>query len=138
MNFINMQNNTSFPLQINQLFSRTLFAKELPKISDLLAMKTQATVTFWGGRIIKISGYEGSITLDEVATRILRNPTIDKFNTLKIIESLEKFYRITNVMIENENWLTKRLNSIREFPLFEKSPRNQLDFIRENLEYPSI
>ncbi|HEV8052325.1 MAG TPA: hypothetical protein VGP47_07515 [Parachlamydiaceae bacterium] len=100
-----------------------------------LSRNNRESADLWGARIITISGYEGSITLDEVAYRILKQPMSDKVNELKIINSLEKFYRITNVMLEKENWLTQRLNSIREFPLFEKSPRNQIDFRREYIEF---
>ena len=126
-------------MEIKTYINSDKFLNDLSKINDLLITKSETQITFWGSRVVKVGGYEGSITLDELSRKILstqlKNPTDDD-NAIKFINSLTKLYHFTDLMKENTNWFTKKLIKIREFAFVEKPLRNLIDFHKENILFP--
>lgn len=126
---------------IKECIDSPRFLNELPKINNLLSSRAEATISPGGTRVVAISGYEGSIALDELSRKILstslRNRSDDE-NGMRFINHLIHFYNITDDQIEQSNLVTKTLSKIREFPLFDKPLRHQLGFLKEEIEYPQI
>lgn len=126
---------------IKEFVDSPRFLNELSEINNLLSSRGEATVSPGGTRLITISGYEGSIALDELSRKILstsfRNRSDDE-NGIKFINSLINFYNITDEKIEQSNLVTKTLSKIRGFPFFDKPLRHQLGFLKEEIEYPQI
>jgi hypothetical protein len=128
-------------MNINKYINNKNFSNELPKINELLSSKTEVSITFLGARVIRFSGYEGSITLDELSRKILNTPlktTSGNENEIKFIDSLKKLYSMTDDMVKKSNLVTRALNNIRDFPVVDKPLRDQIDFLKENIQFPQM
>lgn len=109
------------------------------EISEML-VQAKADVSFWGGRIITVESYEGSILIDRVAGE-MRKALLNSFDTkdknfgleqrlagIEISKKLAGFYLDSDELIEKANWFTWILAQIWEkaLGLFDDQARNDI------------
>ena len=58
-------------MKINEYINKEGFACDLSKVNDLVN-KGQASVSFGAARTITLNGYEDSISIDEIAIKVLQ------------------------------------------------------------------
>lgn len=116
-------------MHVEDFINKHNFAKELP----IALTRGQASVTSLGKRVITISGYKGSISLEEVAKRVLKasakrcadddySPQ-ERVAGLEIMGKLRDFYKVTDTQITQANWFTKLINFVRELTCNPYTPR---------------
>lgn len=108
------------------------FSKELAALRNLIVSKdVHVKKTFWGGREITVKGYNGTVSLENIAYKLLKaanhrreddnlSPK-ERIVGIEITRKLTSFYRITDTQIKNSNFLTKLLNWIRNFAICDCS-----------------
>jgi|GEM_PF-2710987 len=111
-------------MKINDYLSAHDVAHELLATKILLA-NAHATLSCWGGRLVTVDGYEGSISVDELARKILCAASFrctaddltiqERVTGMEITNKLRHFYAVTDEAIANANWFTRLINKIREF-----------------------
>ena len=90
-----------------------------------LIKNAQGETTFWGGRVITTAHHQGSISIDEVANKILniglqksRDDTFssaaERMAGIHVLDRLRLLYQETDEMMKNRNCLTRFFNWIRE------------------------
>lgn len=119
-------------MKIGAYINSLHIANELPAIHQLLII-SQGSVSFWGKRLIKVDGYEGSFPLHALARKILyasykRCESDDltlqeRVAGIQVMHRLRNFYQVTDHQIRQANWLTRLLNLIREFSFFPYTSR---------------
>lgn len=108
------------------------FSNQLPTLSLILPL-AQASVNFWGARVITSTTFEGSVSLNELSKKILSVACLrskaDDLSTkervagIDVVKDLRKFYKITDTAISKANWFTRFLNYVREFTFSSSTPR---------------
>lgn len=103
------------------------FSTQLPAIKNLINT-AQVSTTFWGGRIIEINGFTGSVYLNDIAAKILdageqrckadNLKPAERIAGIDTVRKLQHFYEVTDTQIKNSNFFTKFLSWIREFSFF--------------------
>lgn len=119
-------------MKIDKYIDTLNFADKLSELNNLL-INAQGDVSFWGARVITVSGYEGSLSLDKIARKVLQAggkrsdsddlTTEERIAGIEITEKLRNYYKITDNKITKANWFTRLINLIREFTLFSYTPR---------------
>lgn len=119
-------------MKISNYIDTINFSIELVNVNQMLT-NAQGNISFLGRREVKIAGYAGSVSLDELARKVLCAAgdrsnsddltTQERVAGIKIMYKLRNFYKITDSKINNKNFFTKLLNIIREFTLNVYTPR---------------
>lgn len=119
-------------MKLDNYFNNLNFSNELVGLNQILS-NAQSNVTFWGKRVVTVAGYEGSISLDELARKVLgageQRSDSDDLTTqervagIEIMNKLRNFYKVSDTKIAQRNCFTRLLNAIREFTLFPYTPR---------------
>ncbi|MFI0434465.1 MAG: hypothetical protein ACH350_01885 [Parachlamydiaceae bacterium] len=119
-------------MKIGAYIDSLSIAYALPAIHTLLK-NSQGSVSFWGNRVITVAGYEESLSLDELVTKMLsasrQRSDLDDLTTqervagIEISDKLKNFYQLTDSKISQANWLTKLCNWVKEFTFFPYTPR---------------
>lgn len=105
-------------------FNSLNFCTQLVEIKNLIE-SAHAKITFWGGRVIEVNGFTGSVSLDSIAEKILKAghqrcqadnlTTPERIAGIDIVKKLNTFYQGTDNQVKNANLITKIINWIREF-----------------------
>lgn len=100
---------------------------------NLLLEKAECRITFWGGRVVTVKGYVGSIELDRLVCSVLDKSrersesddlsTKERLVGIGISTKLNNFYHITDTLIRKANWFTRLLNYLREFTFIPYTSR---------------
>lgn len=95
----------------------------LVEVNKMLST-TQASVTFWGRRVVKMTEGNELVTLDAIAKKIIRVArSTDRSGNMELSERIAgiditnqmfQFYHITDEQIRRSNFLTKIAVYIRE------------------------
>lgn len=119
-------------MNINKYFDNNNLLKQWDETKNLLT-DAKVSVSFWGGRVIKSSKYEGSISLDKVAKKIFnaakKRSEADDFTIseriagIGISKKICCLYKNSDSQIKKANWFTRLINKIREFSIFPYTPR---------------
>jgi hypothetical protein len=106
-------------MELNDYINNLDFSSQLNDVNQLLS-QAQSNVTFWGKRIVTVVGYTGSISLDELATKVLnaaqkgsdlKNFTDQELNAGKeIMVNLRKFYKDSDAQSAQKKFLYKSFN----------------------------
>ncbi|HVX00501.1 MAG TPA: hypothetical protein VHA52_08720 [Candidatus Babeliaceae bacterium] len=99
----------------------------LPLRNFLASEKVYAGLTFWGERVVKIEGEEGSISLNVLADKVVSaicnrclpaNPNTfdDNAHAARVVSCLASFYQSTDKLIAhaNTNCFTRILAGLRD------------------------
>ena len=119
-------------MKVNDYINTLNFSNELIGVNQILS-NAQSNITFWGKRIVTVAGYEGSISLDELARKVLRAggqrsdsddlTTQERVAGIEIMNKLRNFYQVSDTKIAQKNCFTRLLQKIREFTFFPYTPR---------------
>ncbi len=111
-------------MQLNHYLNTLDFTKELVHVKDLLA-SAEATVSFWGTRVINLPNYEGRISLDELVRKVYaaaiqrekaNDMTVEeRLAGIDIVYKLRDFYTSTDEKIRTANLFTSLINNYQEF-----------------------
>lgn len=81
-----------------------------------------ANVSFWGTRCVHVKNHKGSISLDDLSSRVLKlvkeNIEFDESERAYgklLVEKIDGFYSETDVKIERKNLVTKLFFAIKEY-----------------------
>lgn len=94
--------------------------KNLAEVDSILE-SVSPKITFWGKRVLKARGYSGSIAIDKVTEKILKEPVGGSRRQVgaqslirdKVINKLDGLYTQTDLMVENLNCISRCLVSSR-------------------------
>lgn len=110
---------TSLQVHLNSLN----FSSQLTTVKNLINT-AQVKTTFWGSRVVEVNGFTGSVSLEDIARKILRTGRqrsdaddlllAERIAGVETVRKLEGFYRISDTQIQNSNFFTKFLNWMRE------------------------
>jgi len=126
-------------------------------LDHLLSRGTTISVSFWGSREIFVGGYEGTVSISQLAEDTLRfvfspQPSHflslqERYSALQVIETLRTAYRDSDEVLRNRNLITRIFLAIREW-LYDKLGRWDPGFkqistpartsLRETLERPEV
>lgn len=132
-------------MKINAHLQNLQFENHFAEVDQLLAT-AQIKTTFFASRVLKFEGYEGSISIDEVALKVYeaakhrfeRNNfnTQDRVSGLDVMHRLRNFYTASDDEMAKSNVLTRLINCIKQWiQSYSISPR---DLTHENYgEYSS-
>ena len=119
-------------MKINTYINNSNIENQWVETLNLLK-DAEVKVNFWGGRVIKSSNYEGSISLKTVAEKIFcaaqkRNEADDltpseRIAGIGITKKINWMYQESDSQLQNANWFTKLLNKIREFSIVPYTTR---------------
>lgn len=108
-------------------------SRRLPQLNEILA-EGKSSVTFWGTRIVTVSGYEGSIPLDDLVRRVSAASrdrceaddwtTVERVAGIEITDKIDHFYSATDTLLSQSNVLTQLFNRINEFTFDLYPPRS--------------
>ncbi len=120
-------------MEISKHIDSYTISNNLLTVNNLLK-KAEATVSFFGERVITVNGYEGSFSLDELASRVALASekclesndltTEERVAGIDILYKIRNFYQVTDTKISETNCFTKLLNWIREFTFYPYTPRH--------------
>jgi hypothetical protein len=94
---------------------------------SLEPLHVKAQVSLWGTRMIEVSGYQGSISLHDLACKVFsltrEDSTSERSTSFlkeanakgEILTKLNKFYQDSDSEMQKANLLTRFFNSVREF-----------------------
>lgn len=121
-------------MKINKYVKQVNFTKDLAAVNQILA-GAAGKINFFGKRVIKVSGYKGTISLDKIARKVIasaneRSKNGDLTNEERevgrtITCALAGFYNETDEKKSRRNCLTRLFNTIREAFSSSDSPRAQ-------------
>lgn len=128
-------------LSLNTHLSSLNFSNQLVDVKNLVDT-AEVKTTFWGNRVLEVSGFTGSVYLDDIARKIITagNQRSDADNLLpaeriagvEIVRKLEHFYRISDTQIKNSNFFTRFLNWILEFTFIPYTTRFHIEETAED------
>lgn len=117
-------------------YVNSLNFKWLYQVADL-TRNSKTCISFWGQRLVSVPGYEGFIPLEFLAKKVVAVAQesqwthgllfISRSTALDIVGRLQKAYLITDVQIQNSNFLTRLFVWIREFSLFPFTTRFHIE-----------
>lgn len=118
------------------------FSTQLEVVKNILD-KAETRITFWGTRLVEVGEYTGSITLESIASRVLKASNqrceaddltlAERVAGLDISKRVENLYLITDKQIQNANLLTRLFRWIREFSFIP----TRLHFVGKGIFAPS-
>lgn len=122
--FINNLSNDSYLTTTDQLL-------------DLAKVKT----TFWGKRVIIVEGFEGSLSINEIARDVLASPNegqvenemgkIDARHKQPAMRKLKKLYKDSDTNIQSKNRFTRIISRLREFSFNPYQERFFIDEVQD-------
>ncbi|MBF8263611.1 MAG: hypothetical protein HW387_1276 [Parachlamydiales bacterium] len=124
---------------LRELLNDTNFSYRLDEAKKVLD-HAQASVTFWGTRVVRVKGDNTSVTLDKLAKKVvqaasqrlsLKDLTLkDRITGLDITNTLRKFYKMTDHQIAQSCFFTWLLAHIREFSMAVSTTRKHIEGFR--------
>lgn len=129
-------------MKLSDQLNKYCFSSDLVKISDLIE-NAKGEISFWGKRLVKVSGLTGSVSLEEIARKLIKangnlcqifdigqdsNLTFkEKLNGQLIVNRLEGLYEDTDSKLKNTNFFTRLLNFFSELSFSFNTPRSLIE-----------
>lgn len=87
-------------------------SEEIVREAELLLVDAEVGVSFWGNRILKVRGCEGSVYLDTIANKILEIGVVpldgeERNRIMALRGRIQNFYTETDRLIQDANWFVK-------------------------------
>ncbi len=120
------------------------FAKNLAEVEKLFCKDdAKAKVTFWGGRVVKVDGFKGFVSLDFLARKLIKAANArcesddltveERLMGLNITRKVNLFYINIDEQKDLSNFFTKFLVWIRSFSFSPYTPRLYInDFVDDD------
>ncbi len=112
------------------------FSTQLEEVNKLLD-GAQTDIIFWGTRVVKVNGYSGSVSLENLARKTLNVGQLrceaddltpsERIAGVEIVRKLQKFYKLTDTQKQNVNFITRFFIWIREFAFTPYTTRFYID-----------
>ena len=107
-------------------FNSTDYSTQLVPMCQAL-FNAEVKITFWGNRVVELSGGQGSISIDELANRMLIAGSkrcsdddltlAERLAGVEIVHTLETFYSNSDNLVSQCNFLTRIFLFFREFKM---------------------
>ena len=119
-------------MRINEYVNSPAITNQLPALNALLK-SAEGTISYLGKRVVKVIGYEGSILLDDLASKVLKAghqrsdaddlTTPERIAGIEIGYKMRDLYKITDSKVSQMNCFIRFLNWVSEFTFDPYTPR---------------
>jgi len=123
-------------IALRELLNDPNFSYRLDEVRNVLD-KTQASVTFWGTRVVRVNGDNTSVILDRLAKKVVETSIqrsfshdlilSDRIAGLDITNTLQGFYKMTDQEKDRACFLTKLFVYFRELSFAVVTTRKYIE-----------
>jgi len=110
-------------LSLNDHINSLNFSTQLEEVKNLIN-SAQPKTTFWANRLIEVTGFTGSVYLDDFARKVNLSSnqrveaddltTAERIAGIEIVKKINNLYQQTDTLIQNSNFFTRFINWISE------------------------